>query len=285
MPTVSSPVDLLKTLATHYRVRVTTINLHDANVCTSELNWQDALANRTPAPDRFRHQLKLKHGGRSVGVRSNDRFIAIEARGSFGSEEPFSINRQDRVTICRTRLARRVGSTKWRVFTGKGKDVPRVLNQLTVRRAIERLQLGRNESVHVYANGLIAYIMPGSAERVIDVIAATASIANALPSTRAPLPKVPEEFATLRPLLKTWANSDDEERSELLARASRSRLGGLVKAVAPMFPAINAYLDSLGDGPMPESATALGALAECASEAQLLLREKPPTKAARNKRR
>lgn len=84
-------------------------------------------------------------------------------------------------------------------------------------RAIERLHLGRDESVHVYANGLIVYIVPNSADPVVGAIAATVSIANLLPSIKTRLPNVPKEFAPLKPLLTTWAKSDDEERSDAAA--------------------------------------------------------------------
>ena len=125
--------------------------------------------------------------------------------------------------------------------------------------------------------------------RVIQTIAAAVAVANALPSTEsAPLAvaNCPEEFGALKPLLARWAKSDDEERTELLARAPRARLESLVTRVKPYFPAINAYLDGFGDGPMPEIAMALASLAQCATEAQLLLAEETPTstKAVRQRR-
>jgi hypothetical protein len=56
-----------------------------------------------------------------------------------------------------------------------------------------------------------------------------------------------------------------------LDEASDGELGELVKAVEPRFAAINQYLDSFDDRPMPQAATALGTLAECTVEAQLKL--------------
>jgi hypothetical protein len=287
MRTRPEPVDLLRVVATRYRGRVTTLNLYDPNVCTSAIDWRDALENRPPPPDHFRHQLKLKLGGRSIGVRSNDRLIAIDAKGTFGSEVPFSINRPDRVMMCATHLARQMGARNWRVFVQIGKNVPSTLDQNTIRHAIETLGLGADESLHVYANGLTVYIRPDSVARVVDAIAATVAIADALPSIKISslaIDDCPKEFGALKPLFERWAKSDDQERTDLLARASPSRLEGLVTRVKPYFTAINAYLDSFGDGPMPEFAMALGSLAECASEAQLLLGKKTRTKAVSNRR-
>lgn len=82
---------------------------------------------------------------------------------------------------------------------------------------------------------------------------------------------LPKEFGHLIPLMQSWARSDDAERSEILARASNARLTRLVNQVEPHFASINRYLDSFQDGALSESAATLGTLAECTTEAQLLL--------------
>jgi hypothetical protein len=289
-------VGFLKILAKRYRGRVARLNLHDPNVCTSTFDWREALDDRPPPLDRFRYQLKLKHDGQSITVSSNDRFVAVSARGKFGSPVPFSINRPDRVVMRLPRVTKLAALRKWRVYVETNADVPPVMTRPDVLRAMEQLALGQDESLHVYGNGLTVYIRPKSAQRVADVVVGAATLANHLPSTER-LPEfgdLPMEFRALARLIDKWAESDDQKRADRLARASRDRLESLVRQVAPHFAAINAYLDRFRSRAVSDSAAALGTLAECATEAQLLLakrgsptvpnRRLQPTKARSRKR-
>jgi hypothetical protein len=266
-------VGFLKILAKRYRGRVAGLNLHDPNVCTSAFDWREALTDRPPPVDRFRYQLKLKHDGQSFTVRSNDRFVAVRARGKFGSPVPFSINRPDRIVMPLPRVTKLAAWKNWRVYIDTNAGAPPVMKRPDVLRAIENLALGHDESLHVYGNGLTVYIRPKSAQRVADVVAGAATLANHLPSTER-LPEfgdLPIEFRALVGLIDKWAKSDDQERADGLARASRERHESLVRQLAPHFAAINAYLDRFRGGAVSDSAAALGTLAECATEAQLLL--------------
>ncbi len=85
------------------------------------------------------------------------------------------------------------------------------------------------------------------------------------------LAALPEEFLGLKSLVRTWAIADDTERSERLCRASTKALRRLAQRLRPQLGAIDTYLRSFGDKPLPEAAVALGAVAECACEAELLL--------------
>jgi hypothetical protein len=279
-------VGFLKILASRDRGRVSRFNLYDPNVCTSAFDWREALEDRPPPPDRFRHRLMLKHDGQPITVYSNDHFVAVSARGRFGSLVPFSINRPDLVMPLR-RLSKVPAAKKWRVYIGTNAGVPPVLGRPDVVRAIERLALGHHESLHVYGNGLTVYIRPKSADRVADVVAGAATLANLLPLTERPaadFSDLPHEFRALVGLFNKWAKSDDQERADRLAQTSRQRLERLVNQVAPHFASINAYLDRFRDGAVSESAAALGTLAECATEAQLLLAKRGRNPAVPNHR-
>ena len=59
-----------------------------------------------------------------------------------------------------------------------------------------------------------------------------------------------------------------------MSKAPSETLMRLVKAVEPEFNTINAYLDSFQKNPLTEQAILLGALAEGASEAKLLLQRR-----------
>jgi hypothetical protein len=85
------------------------------------------------------------------------------------------------------------------------------------------------------------------------------------------LEELPAEFKKLSSLIREWAEPDDEIRSELLGQKSEAALRKFVAAVEPHIPSINEYLDSFREQALPEAAVALGRLAECATEARLIL--------------
>jgi hypothetical protein len=162
-----------------------------------------------------------------------------------------------------------------------------VIGRPDVVRAIDRLALGHRESLHVYGNSLTVYIRPKSADRVADVVAGAATLAKDLPLNERPaadFSDLPRQFRGLVGLINKWADSDDQERADRLARTSRERLEGLVNQVAPHFASIDAYLDRFRDGAVSESAAALGRLAECAAEAQLPLAKRGGNPAVPNRR-
>jgi hypothetical protein len=143
-----------------------------------------------------------------------------------------------------------------------------------IARAIEGLRLATGESLHVCASRLTVYLRPTSRQRILDAVAAAIALADRLPAattTKVDFSDLPVQLASLVPLAKRWALSDDVDRGERVNQASSRNLQRLVRVVGPLFGAVNAYLDSFGEAPMPESATALCALAECAAEAQLVL--------------
>jgi hypothetical protein len=269
----SDLVGLLRLTAARYRGRVVGLKLYDSNVCTSDVDWRTTFQNKPLPPDWFRHQLRLRHDGRQLTLRSNDRFIALQIRDNFSTITPFAVNRPDRMSSLLRRFSR-IGARRWPVFGDAVEDSPSLPRRPNVVRVIERLDLSDDERLHVYRNGLTVYAQPDSLQRVLHLIGAVVDLAGLLPATAdAPvdLSDLPAEYLTLGPLIRTWANSDDSEREHQLARAPSTRLQKLVKSVAPHFKSIKAYLDSFRRDPLPESATALGSLAECAAEAELLL--------------
>ena len=74
----------------------------------------------------------------------------------------------------------------------------------------------------------------------------------------------------LVPLLDRRAISDDEERSQKLAKCARSTRERLVRQVVPLLPAIDEFLAFFGKDP-PEEVCEWGDLAQAAIEAQIML--------------
>ncbi len=85
--------------------------------------------------------------------------------------------------------------------------------------------------------------------------------------------RLPPEFQFLIPLIRKWAESDDHLRSDLIDQAGGASLRELADNVVPLFDSINTYLNRLGKE-LPEAAIALQTLAECASEAQISIRDR-----------
>lgn len=266
-------IELLVELAALYRRRATGTKMYDPNVGTSGIDWRDAMEGRPIPLDWFRKQFGTTHGGRKLTFRANDRVIAADVRGEFGVI-PFSINRPDRVFGHSGQSTIRVGANSMILFSHAVEEVSVVLRTPGARRAIAGLRLTTDESVHVCANCVSVYLRPTSRQRVLDGVASAIALADELPMAAAvsvDFSDLPQDLLALVPLVKRWGLSDDADREERLRRASTRSLQSLVGAVAPLFGAVNAYLDSNGDAPMSEAATVVGVLAECATEAQLVL--------------
>jgi hypothetical protein len=276
-------IGLLAEVAAWYERRTTNTKMYDPNVGISGGDWRDALEGRPVGLDWFRKQFKTTDAGRKLILRANDQFIAADVRGEFGVT-PFSINRPDRVFGHSRQSSIRVGSNSMVLFSHAVEEVSAVLGKPSVKRVIASLRLSTNESLHVYVNCVTVYLQPTSRPRILGGVASAIALADRLPARAATIVDVsglPSELAALVPLARRWGLSDDVDRGERLRRTSTRGLRGLVRAVAPLCGAVNAYLDSCGDAPMPESATIIGALAECAVEAQLLLEQRAAVPAKR----
>jgi hypothetical protein len=81
----------------------------------------------------------------------------------------------------------------------------------------------------------------------------------------------PDALKRVWPLVLRWGVSDDVDRSQLVESAGDDQLRALIDAVAPLYPAINAYLDETGDA---EHAVPYGDLAQAALEAEFEIRRR-----------
>lgn len=264
---------LLKAFARRFGGRVGICNIHDYNVCTSVLDWR--VKEVTPPPDRFVRQVKAQYAGRPVVIRANNEFVQIKLSADLAAGLVFSVNRADSSQL--TELsALRVGPNL-PVFLCSdpfSASVASVLQAPTLQRAIECLELGPEESLHVYQNGVSAYTRPNSERRLETLLMGLVAFVAQLPPggpVSLEVEDLPAEFHPLRGLIRTWGTTDDEEREELLSRATKAELSELVTRLKPYFGAIKSYLDRFNGASMPMSAIELGALAECGTEAILLL--------------
>lgn len=80
--------------------------------------------------------------------------------------------------------------------------------------------------------------------------------------------KVPEDLRDLVPLAQRWGIGDDVDRSERIQKATAAERSELRAAFGPRQARITAWLDSFGQGPMPDEAAAF-------MYAQLAIEEMP----------
>jgi hypothetical protein len=90
-----------------------------------------------------------------------------------------------------------------------------------------------------------------------------------LPTSAVKTPRIvmPDPFHDLEDIAQKWAISDDTTRSEVVDKASKPELEKLVQIIMPRIDAINKFLAHRENAP----ASALGALAQAASEAKIAL--------------
>jgi hypothetical protein len=268
-------VDLLREIAKQFRKSVRSTNLFDANVCTSPADPERPWEHLALPGDIFRHKLDIVYRGHEVTLRVNGEFVVIEVSGNF-DVDVCSINRRDRVFQLKSRFSQMPGFPSLPVFSRRpDTDISQLLNSPALQRALDALRLKNNESMHIYRNGIVLYLQRESQGDVMSAVEVLCDLAAELPmlDEEPDLDALPVQFKGLSDLIPMWAVSDDKARSELIEQASHEKLEHLVAEVAPHISAINEYLDSFGDEALPEAAVALGALAECALEAQLRLRD------------
>jgi hypothetical protein len=229
-----------------------------------------------PLPgDFFRHKLTIVCEGRKVTLRANGEFVVVETPGSFDIEV-CSINRRDKVFQLESNPFTIPHFHSLPVFSEQpDSGLRQLLNSGALQWALDALQLKNSESMHICRNSIVLYLQREARDDIISAVRAVCDLAKELPALEEhlDLSGLPTQFEGLSDLIKKWAVSDDEGRSEMIERASRQKLKKFVDSVLPYISAINEYLDSYGDEPPPKGATALGTLAECALEAQIRLRD------------
>lgn len=270
------PVLLLETLARQFGRRVRETNLFDANVCSSPTH-PDRPWEYLPLPgDIFRHKVDIIFAAHKIRLRANGEFVVLEVPGSL-DVVVISINRQNKVFQLERSPLKIPSFPYLEVFARSTDDSLRqFLASPSLSLALTAMRLKEDESLHIYRNGLVLYLKPASPDEVLSAGKALCDLLERLPSSNdsVDLEGLPVVFKTLFPLIREWVEPDDEIRSELLEQKSEVALRKFVATVEPHIPAINRYLDSFGEQAPPEAATLLGGLAECATEARLILEKR-----------
>ena len=165
----TSPEVLLRTLAQARGKRVRRCKLLDVNVCHSSKNpnrpWE---IDENPLGDLFSLSVLCSRNPR-IALKSNREYLAVQVTADFGFDV-FSINRQDQIfQLEPVHSQSHLGS----LFTRDGSlssGLEQVTSSPEFGNLLSSLRFDRNESLHVYRNGLIAYLKAASVEEVELVI-------------------------------------------------------------------------------------------------------------------
>jgi len=267
------PVATLRNFAKQFGKSVRKTNLFDPNVCNSPPD-PDHPWKHLPLPgDMFRYKVAIDFAGNKVRLRANGEFVVVEIPCNL-DVDVLSINRRDKIFLWKRSPFEAAGFPSLPIFADSTSDrLRQFLASPSLTQALNALCLGETESLHIYQNGPVLYFKPESIDEAVLAVKALCSFIEKLPSIddSVNLDGLPPKFKELSPLIRKWAVSDDELRTEMLEHKSETALRKFVSAVEPHIPSINEYLDSFGEEAPPEAATALGTLAECATEARILL--------------
>jgi len=279
--TLENNINALKTIARIMGKRTYSLKLMDSQVARSSLDWKDGLSGKPTPSDFFSRKLSYKVNNFRVTIRVNDEYLVADVTGVFGSSVICSfVNYNVHAT------SRKLGSTSLcrafgcKVYIGSIPNADSTisfLNDPSFQLFVKALQLTKRESLHIGNGCASLYIQRFLCDEVLNALGIFYQLIALLPSEEEETiyyKELPEELHMLIPWIKRWGISDDNERSNKIGKASSKALAKLVDAVEPEFSIINTYLDSFSNKPLTKQAILLGALAEGASEAKILLRRR-----------
>lgn len=273
---LQSAQEVLEEIARNRRVKVSSCQEFDPNVCTFRQDPRNRAVLVASSGQPFLRKIVFQAGGLKVRLFANDSFLRIMLLHDL-DVKPFSLNRSDRIQLLKPAGEIVLGGRKYPVATASG-SVPGphsgILDHPGFLRLLETVNMEKEESLHVYGNGLALYLFLPSVRRADQIIEAAASFLSSLPAGRrkADLKGLPASFSPLLPLVQAWGTLDDAEREERREKLPRPALQAIVEQVKPYLSAIDSYLHQFGETPLPEAAVALGALAEFVVETELFLK-------------
>jgi hypothetical protein len=228
----------------------------------------------------FTHKVRLMHDRHSVLLWANRNTISIMIYGHLPHGAFCSINHPDANDFMRPTQLQAEGDQKYPVFISSQSDVTdglrMFLSSSNLQQAVRDLIRHDEDSLHFRADCAHLYFRPDSELEITEAIGSLSALVGPFIPERESweLAALPAEFRGLIPLIRKWAECDDDVRSDLVREASDLSLRQLIQTVSPFFETINKFLSSFGEHPLPEAAIALQALAECAAEAQICMKDR-----------
>ena len=257
--------------------RSSPLNLIDPQVSRSPWDWGIIKTNGPVPTDHFSRKVTYKSNNLQITLRVNDEYLVVDIKGSFGDSIFCSFVQK---CVHWGSLIELASPTICREYECKVFSKPNLLNANSLlqnplfQQYVKSLHLSQKESLHIGNDYASLYLQRFTSENVLTTLEIFHNLLALLPKSSSSVENfedVPEEFRTLIPLIRKWAISDDLTREEKINKASTATLIRFVQTMIPYFQAINNYLDSFENTQFPDHALLLSTLAECATEAQLMI--------------
>jgi hypothetical protein len=271
---IENNVKSLNEIARKYGKRTTSLNGIDPQVGRIPFDWKDIFSEKDKPipPDRFIRKVSYKVDDFKIMLCVNARIEGAFDNSvicSFVNNQVFDSKKSASEAVCK--------EYGFKVFVNSSYEESTIsfLQNPSFKNYINLLRLSPKESLHIGEGWASLYLQRFKCKDVLYTLDTLYQLLSLIPpakDTPINFEGLPEKFKTLIPGIKRWAVPDDNNRSEKLAKASSKTLTRLVNTVSPYFTKINQYLDSFENRPLPEHAIYLGTLAECATEAQLILK-------------
>jgi hypothetical protein len=247
------------------------VEIHDPNISDGRAIFDPQTGALLPA-GVFTVSTTLAIGP-SLRVLGSEDTVAIECETS-GNEAVFSVNRADRLLPT---VAIPAEYDDIQVFLPGGEQASAAARWLASPEncsSIRKLALRQTDSVHIYANNIIAYLRRPDLDRVMRTTYRLVGIAKRLSAETdaggSRMSQLPGALFELHAHLE-WSISDDDIRAARLAAADESDLRRLRDGVWQYLPAINEFLGSPDALIKTDVAAQLDALAQAAIEAAQVL--------------
>jgi len=285
---MSTPEELLRAIARDEKKRLQRCEFYDRNVCDFEFTdfkiHTDPLSKkyRVSAPlvrsgGPFTSKVGFLRAGHRVFIWANSETMLICVSGELRMQTTCSINAPDANDFSPSKLA--VEGLGFPVFIRSAvKPTNGMLDFLSssdLQRSARELIRRDTDSLHFRVGGEIAlYVRPQSSEEIRTAIEMLLNffVGGFRPQReRWDLDGLPPAFQHLVPLIRKWAEPDDDLRADLIDQAGETSLRALIHSVVPLFDSINTYLNTFEDN-LPEAAIALQTLAECTAEVQITIK-------------
>lgn len=220
----------------------------------------------TIANIRYDSYVRIRRGGRTMTVRATEDRVGIGTPVS--SSIVFAAGHPGLMT--RRRLPDTDGTPLFSADSDRSDPRP-WLADAGHRRLVDALPLDGARQLEVVRNVLHWHGMAEDLDTEPSVLDQLVLLADALPKDGDGQPVVsgtlPADLEILRKLIPKWALSDDEARTDRIARASDSSLLALWTSASPRLSAIDLFIEDAEPSSL-ELAASLGDLAQAALEAR-----------------
>ncbi len=249
---------VLSRLRKHFNGRVSSTNLNDIQEPLTKV-------------------LRAKYRGHRLKIWANETFFVLEVDGAYeaigGLRVKLAVPVPGKEEPVRFLEANAKSYAIYSMVGPLDALMEKFLESDLLARVLEIVGIAESENLVIYSSQIRVRLLTPTFERTVQSIDA---ILDLLPESdsveKRDYSDLPAEFAPLLPLLPVWDLSDDEDRWQKVKRSSKATRKKLIETVDPFMAKISAYLDSFGDRPVSDSASALDSLAQAAMEANVSLK-------------